>query len=340
MLLLALLACSGTEAPAASGGPPRAASVEVAPAREGQLSDTWSVLGELRALERAELAAGASGAVEKVTAREGDAVAQGALLVEVDAALAAAELAAAEADEKRLKAELDQAKSTLSRVGRVESGVLAANEVELTRTRVASLEAEAEGARARARLAGARLGRHRVRAPFPGIVAKRHVDPGDWVDPGKPVLDLVRVDTVEVRVDAPLDLAKRVAVGDSVKLGSAAGRIVGVVPALDPVSRTAVIRIEPDGPLAGLVPGSPVEVAFDVEMSGGVVVPRDAVVPGPTDSRVFKVEDGAAHAIPVQTLATTADEVLVQADGLAPGDLLVVRGNERLRPDQPVTVLP
>ncbi|MEZ4318737.1 MAG: efflux RND transporter periplasmic adaptor subunit [Myxococcota bacterium] len=339
MFVLALIACTSAPPDAAPPAGPRAASVEVAPAREGSLADTWSVLGELRALERAELAAGANGAVERVTAREGDSVSQGTLLVEVDPSLASAELAAARAEERRLTVELEQAKSTLGRVGRVQDGVLAANEVELARTRVAALEAQVAGATASAGLAAAQLARHRVRAPFDGVVSRRHVDPGDWVQPGTPVLDLVRADAVEVRVDAPLDLAKRVHVGDVVRLGTATGRIAGVVPALDPVSRTGVIRIEPEGPLDGLVPGSPVSVGFDVQMSGGVVVPRDAVVPGPTESRVFKVVDGAAVAISVVALATTADEVLVQSDQIAPGDLLVVRGNERLRPDQAVQVL-
>ncbi len=319
-------------------------NVEVAPAREGQLSDTWTVLGEVRALERAELASGASGAVQKVSAREGDAVQKGALLVEVDPDLALAELSAARAEESRVRAELELAKQTLGRVGRVREGVLAESEVEQTQTRVTALTAQLEGASAAARLAGARLGRHRVKAPFDGVVARRHVDPGDWVDPGVPVLDLVRADTVEVVVDAPLDLASRVQVGDTVRLASdrATGKVVGVVPALDPTSRTAPIRVAPDAPIAGVVPGSPVQVGFDVAMSGGVVVPRDAVVPGPTESRVFKVVDGTAHPIGVRTLANTADEALVEVTGegsLTAGDQLVVRGNERLRPEQAVTVV-
>jgi RND family efflux transporter MFP subunit len=318
-------------------------NVEVAAAREGQLSDTWTVLGEVRALERAELAAGASGAVKSVAAREGDAVGEGALLVEVDPDLAVAELAAARAETARLEAELTLAKQTLARVGRVADGVLAASEVEQTETRVTALGAQLEGAKAAERLAGARLGRHRVRAPFDGVVARRHVDPGDWVDPGVPVLDFVRADSVEVVVDAPLDLASRVRVDDVVRLaGQATGRIVGVVPALDPTSRTAPIRVAPDGPIEGTVPGSPVQVGFDVAMSGGVIVPRDAVVPGPTESRVFKVVDGTARPVGVRALANTADEVLVEVLGgatLAAGDRLVVRGNERLRPDQAVTVV-
>ncbi len=339
MFLLALIACLTSDPTAGADGPPPV-SVEAAEAREGSLSDTWTVMGELRALERAELAAGASGAVQRVSAREGDRVESGAVLVEVDPSLASAELASAKAEARRVGAELEQAKTTLQRLSRVATGVLAATELDEAKTRVGALEAQEEGAAATVRLASARLGRHRVVAPFPGVVSRRYVDPGDWVDPGRAVLDLVRTDAVEVRIDAPLDLARRVSVGDAVQIGAESGTVVGVVPALDLVSRTGVIRVKPDGPLPGLVPGSAVSVAFDVQMSGGVVVPRDAVVPGPTDSRVFRVVDGKAQAVTVVALATTADEVLVQSDLLSPGDLLVIRGNERLRPDQAVQVQP
>lgn len=339
MLLPLFIACTPAPTPPASAAP-KPASVEVARVREGQLSDTWSILGEVRALERAELAAGAAGAIQLVSSREGDAVTEGSLVVEVDSGLALAELATAKAEEHRLGAELAQAKRTLARVGRVVDGVMAANEVEQLDTRVKALEAQVEGAEANARLAQAKLNRHRIRAPFAGVVSKRHVDPGDWVNPGTPVLDLVRADTVEIRVDAPLELAQRVHVGDTVNLVDGAfGKVVGVVPALDPISRTSVIRVAPTGQIAGLLPGSSMSIDFNVQMSGGVVVPRDALVPGPSETRVFRVVDGTAQVIVVRTLATTAEEVLVEAEGLAPGDMLVVRGNERLRPDQPVQVL-
>lgn len=338
-MLLILMACIGAESASTSSsqGPPPAV-VEVAPVRAGTLDDRWPILGEVVALERAELAAGASGAVEKVTVREGDTVAKGDLLVEVDPALAVAQLRSAQADRDRASAELQQAKQTLARVSRVEAGVMAADEVERTRTQLQSLEAQHARAEAQVQLASATLGRHRIRAPFGGVVARRHVDPGDWVDPGRQVLDLVRTDPVEVRVEAPLELAGHLERGARVELGGSGGEVVGIVPALDPVSRTSTIRIRPDDDLATAVPGRAIEVVFGVEMQGGLLVPRDALVSGPTDQRVFEVVEGVARAVTVEVIAKSADMALVRGEGLDDGDLLVVRGNERLRPDQPVRV--
>lgn len=336
-ILIALIACS-TPTPEGAGKGPPSALVEVGAVRIGALADTWTLTGEVTALGRAELAAGASGTVERVLVREGDSVTAGEVLLEVDAALARAQKGTADAAVLRAEAELDQLKRTLERVGRVTDGVLAADEIDQTRTRATVAEAELAGARAAARLASAQLGRHRVRAPFDGVVSRRRVDPGDWVDPGEPVLDVVQLDGVEVRVNAPLQVATQLRAGDTVTFGAGTGTVLGVVPALDPTSRTSLVRIQPNQPLDGHLPGSSIDVVLDLEMSGGVIVPRDALVTGPTETHVFKVVEGTARSILVTPLTRTADEVMVTADGLAAGDPVVIRGNERLRPDQAVRI--
>lgn len=338
-LILFIVGCATPDATPTSG--PAPAAVSVSPVREGQLSEDWTLPAEVRALERAELASGASGEVVRVTVREGDSVARGTVLVEVDSDVAAAQVSAARAEARRLQADLAQAERTLGRLSRVDATVLAASEIEQAETLVTTLQAASDGATAQARLAEAQLSRHRVTSPFAGIVAERHVDTGDWVTPGTRVLDVIRTDSLDLRVDAPVELASRVQVGDSVRLGaSGVGVVVGVVPALDPVSRTAPIRVSPSGDMSGLIPGSTVDVVFDVQVSGGMIVPRDAVVEGAVDTRVFRVSDDSAEPVVVRVLAKTATEALVSAEDLRAGDPLVVRGNERLRPGQRVVVRP
>jgi len=339
LLLVSILGC-GSGADGAVGEaapPPPAVPVEVARVQGGGLSSEWTVSGDVRALERADLAAGAEGAITRVTAREGDTVAPGELLVEVDADIARAEVRAARASRQAAQARRDRAAATLGRVRKVERGVLAVDEVDAAEAELAVREAELAQAAAALSLAEARRARHQVVAPFPGTVGRRLVDVGDWVSPGVPVLQLIRIDGVEVVVDAPPDLARAVSVGDAVQIADRPGAVVGVVPALDAATRTARVRVVPEEP-GELVPGAPVEVTFAVERSGGLVVPRDAVVETADELRVFRVVEGTARPVRVDVLASGGAELLVEADGLAVGDVLVVRGNERLRPEQPVTV--
>jgi multidrug efflux pump subunit AcrA (membrane-fusion protein) len=70
------------------------------------------------------------------------------------------------------------------------------------------------------------------------------------------------------------------------------------------------------------------------------MIPKDALIPQPQGGgRIFKVTEGRAVPVPVEILGAYGDRYAVKGGGgnLAPGDRVVVRGNERLRPGQPVT---
>lgn len=350
VLLSLLFACNESDpagAQAAKEGLPPA-RVEVAAARDGELDEAWTTLGEVVPLARSELAAGAAGPVERVPYREGDVVAEGAVLLEVSSAPAAARVQAAQADVARAEAELGQGRSDLSRLERVDARVLAAAELDAAQTRVAVLEAGAMAARAALAEAGVSLARHRVLAPFPGVVTARHLDPGDWVQVGTAAVDLVSAHAVEIRVDAAWELAGRLAPGDAATvLGDdraveADARVVAVVPVLDPATRTSRIRLAPaDDPAPDwLRPGAPVEVRFAVVALGaGVVVPRDALVLAPGSAKIVKVDpDGNAVHVDVVVVASGEHDALVQAADLQPGDQVVTRGNERVRSGQPLLV--
>ena len=333
--------------PAPNAGAAPATPVEVAVARDGDLTDDWKFLGEVRALARATLAAGAAGAVRSVHARVGDAVPRGALLVEVDPDLASARVRTTRADLLQSREALAQAEREVRRLTGLSADVIPEIERERARSRVRELGAQTQAREAALAQAQAELSRHRVEAPFDGIVAERRVDTGDWVSPGDPVLELVSTGEVEVIVEASRVLLGATKPGDSVDLvageNSATGRVTGLVPALDPVSRTLRIRVVPNGPIDWLVPGDTVSVAFTIRRAsrGGVIVPVDALVGTGPSARVVRVDaEERAAPVSVEVLAQSGGQALVKGDGLVAGTRVVVRGNERARPGQPVTVMP
>lgn len=345
LTLTLLTACKAADEPAAgapTAPPPKPAQVRAAPAEARTLEDTWRFLGEVRASARASLSAGAPGAVARVRVRVGDAVTQGQLLVEVDPELAAARVATAQAQIDAHTEELAQARREVERLAGLRANVVAEVERERAGSRVKSLEAQQAALQAALQEAEATLALHRIRAPFDGVVAERRVDPGDWVQVGTPALELVATEAPEIIVDANRALLGHVKVGDPARLlgrDEVAARVAGVVPALDPVSRTLRVRVTTTEAAPWLLPGDSVEVAFNVALSGeGLVVPNDALLVEPTETRVVKVVDGKAVPMKVEVLAKAKGTALVRAEGLAEGDLVVTRGNERLRPGQPVEV--
>jgi len=345
LLVLAALGCE-REAPAKTGsdGPPPA-RVRVGEVRSGSVVAQWSFLGDVSALQHAELAAGASGEVRRVLVRVGDRVKRDDLLVEVDPSLATARVRAASASKEAGAAQLERAKRDAERLSIAGPDIAARAEIEQAtseRKRAVAERGRLKAAEAEAR---AQLGRHRVTAPFDGIVANRHVDPGDWVDPGVQVIELIDDRDVEVLTSVPPDVASLLSVGRKASLGrkgqTTPATIVGIVSALETESRTVRLRLVPDESTEWLLPGAAVDVRFTVERSepGALVVPRDALVYGIANIQVVKSVDDKAQPMPVEVVALGRDEVLIRAEGLAAGDSVVTRGNERVFPGQSLIVL-
>jgi RND family efflux transporter MFP subunit len=319
--------------------------VRVGEVRSGSIGAQWSFLGDVTALQHARLAAGASGEVRRVLVRVGDHVKRGDLLVEVDPSLATARVRAAAASKEAGAAQLERARRDAERLSGAGPDIAAAAEIEQATSEKKRAAAERERLKAAEAEARAQLGRHRVTAPFDGVVANRNVDPGDWVDPGVEVIELIDDRGIEVLSSIPPEVATFLSVGDKASLElkgrTTIATIQGIVPALDTQSRTVRLRLVPDEPMAWLLPGAAVDVALTIERSeeGAVVVPRDAIVYGIASVQVVKSVDGKAEPVPVEILARSQEEVLVRSESLAPGDSVVTRGNERIFPGQPLIVL-
>jgi RND family efflux transporter MFP subunit len=334
------------------GGEPPPAPVAVATATEGELIDEWVFVGEVRSLRSAELALGAGGEVVILDVREGDRVGVGDLLVEIDRRQASAQLSAAVSSRRESERELEQARREAERAARLGSGVIASEEIEQQAVRADSLEARKLRLAAEIRAAKARLSDYQLYAPFAGVVAARYADLGQWLNPGETVLELVAIDEVEILVDVRPELIPHVSVGTKASLRPAGGlggseapaEITGVVPSLDPATRTLKIRLRSLESRPWLLPGAPVDVAFAVRFASadidrGVIIPRDALVLGAVDTRVIVMADGQAKSVLVDVHATADERALVSGEGLQPGTVVVTRGNERLRPGQAIRVI-
>lgn len=333
---------SSPAAPKSEARPP--ALVKVAPVEGGTLRQPWRFAGEVQASARSELAAGASGAVWRVTVREGDRLERGQLLVQVDDRLARAQAGVAQAEVSAAEQNLEQARIELRRLKSLREGLVPAIELDRAQTAVSVAEAQVERSKANLQEARARLALTAVRAPFDGAVVRRLVDPGAWVQPGDPVLQVVSSESPEIRVDASSRLLSQLEPGDMARGLRSGGesiplKVLGVVPALDPVRRTVRIRLRPEDGSVRLVPGAAFDVEFDLKIDeAGVIVPRDALLVSPSEVRLAKIVDGEAEIFPAEVVARGSTVALVRSDRLQVGDQVVVQGNERLRPGQVVKV--
>jgi HlyD family secretion protein len=188
--------------------------------------------------------------------------------------------------------------------------------------------ADAEAARLRSLLEYRYL-----RAPFTGVVSRRGIDTGHFVQPagaGKSdaLFTVVRLDTVRVPVDVPEADAALVTKGAkaSVRIPAMAGaeftgQVNRTAEALDPGSRTLRVEIDLPNPDRKLRPGQYAYVRITAEMPPAWVLPANAVVKQADQTVCFLFRDGKATRLSIQPGRTdgTWTEVMRKQKAGAPG---------------------
>ncbi|MGI9509589.1 MAG: efflux RND transporter periplasmic adaptor subunit [Geminicoccaceae bacterium] len=355
-----LLALGMATAAIAQDGP---ALVQVDAVRIEPLDQTRPVLGRIVTKRQGEVAARVGGLVTRVDVDVGDRVTRGAVLVELDAEpvqydvdLADAEYDSALADQATAEAEIELLENELLRLDQLKGSAA------FSKARLDDKVRQIAVAKQRLGAATARLGQYRVKqhasrrnlqdmvikAPYDGVVTRRLVSPGAYVSLGEAVVALIDDSALEIEADVPVDKLGALEPGTELQATIAgktlAAVVRAVVPEENPLTRTRAVRFTPtfedpagEDQLGDLAVAQSVTLDIPVGRSREVAtVSKDGVIQRPNGAMVFLVEDAVATPRPV-SLGSAVDGRFEVLDGLGDGDLVVIRGNERLRPGQPVT---
>jgi membrane fusion protein (multidrug efflux system) len=324
-----------------------ATPVVVEAVRGYSLLESIQATGELEAVEEATLASEVAGQITKTHVEEGDAVAQGQALIEIDREKRSLELAneralVAEARESQLEMEREaQRIRTLH-----ERGVASDTRLDEVETQERRAQARLSGARAKLSLAERALRDSSVTAPFAGLVAKRVVSAGDYVTPGQALVELVALDPVKVVFSLAERDSGRVALGNSVRVRVAPypneeflAQVTAIAPRIDPKTHTLRVQALVENPQGRLKPGLFARVDLGVAQRENVpMVAEDAVLQRSDGSIVFRLADGDRVERVAVTLGSIHDARVEIVSGLAPGDRVIVRGQDGLTPQSKVSV--
>jgi RND family efflux transporter MFP subunit len=200
------------------------------------------------------------------------------------------------------------------------------------------------------------LTKHTVVARFSGYVTAEHTEVGQWVKQGDPVAEIAALDEVEVTAYVVEQFVPHIRAGMqvSVELPALAGRnftgvVSAVVPQADVQARTFPVKVRVKNEVTGNEPLIKSGMYVRVMLPTGTkqlatLVPKDALVLGGPQPTVFVVDMAAPNAQqgkarPVTVQLGIADGTWIHVTGaVTPGQLVVVRGNERLRPGQDVQI--
>ncbi|MCR9125467.1 MAG: efflux RND transporter periplasmic adaptor subunit [Rhodobacteraceae bacterium] len=359
-VLAAILLVLATPSPGPAQG--RAAAVGVQPVETRALAETVPVFAEVTTARDGAVASRVAGNVQQVHVLAGARVAKGDLLVELNDELLAilvaqseAQMAEAEAGIDTARVRVDRTTTAFQRVDAL-SGSASFSQGRFDDAQSDMLEARSQLAEAQARekssesrLAETRyqLERSRIVAPFSGVVIEVMTIPGAFIQAGTPVVRLLDTDAFEIEASVPSRYVTDLEPGQAMKGALETGDTVdltlrAILPLEDPSTRTRAVRFSAPG--LGQVRNVAVGQSLTVQVPVGaprdvLSVPKDALVQGRGGWTVFVAADGKAQPRPVSIGVPLGDRYEV-LDGLAPGDLVVVRGNERLRPGQDIAPSP
>lgn len=270
-----------------------------------------------------------AGTVVRVDVLEGQTVKAGqrlAVLFSQDALRVSSELAQAQAQAAAANAAAKRTKIL------AQEGIIAGARAEEAEARAAQARAVVGQNRRLLSSAGGATGRpgeYALRAPIAGRVSQLNLQPGGGLEAMAPAVVIDRDDRLWVEARLPAALIGKVVIGGAVEVEGLRGRIIAAGSAIDPRTRSAVLRAElPRG--SSLVPGRATSVTvLGKAPSGSVSLPRAGVVRLNGRDTVFvKTGNGyRAQAVVVQGLSSTRAVVT----GLKPGVLVAVAGVSQLK---------
>jgi len=185
-----------------------------------------------------------------------------------------------------------------------------------------------------------------IRAPFTGHVVETATEIGEWVRRGDGVARVIATDTVRVRVDLPERHIDQLRLGDQVDivvnaLGTTpfTGHITAILAEGRADSRTFPILIDVINADGRIRSNMSAQARFSVRSAAtALLVSKDALVNTPTGQVVFLAVDDKAVPRPVTPGLAFKGYIAVTGE-LQPGDLAIIRGNERLRDGQAIRVI-
>jgi RND family efflux transporter MFP subunit len=352
--------------------PPPPAEVGVLKPQQRRVTLYLELTGNTSAFNKVDLVARVQGFLEKVGYKDGDRVAAGTTLFEIERAPYETSLQIAEATVKQQEALLVQAEADLNRQLTLQQRQVASEaKLDESRSKRDSTVAALQQAKGQVQQAKINLAYTEIKAPFAGVVTARLVDPGSLVGAGGPtkLATLVQIDPIYVNFNVNeqqvLQIREQlrsqgltikdlgpipVEVGLQTETGFPhAGTINYIAPDLDQSTGTLPVRALLDNKQAVLLPGLFVRVRVPVQRDvESLLVPDRALGSGQLGRYVLVVN---AKNIVEQRPVETGDEVdgglRIIKGGLRPEDRVVVSGIQRAVPgsvvkpvDAPMAAIP
>ena len=328
-VLLLLSACGNSESKPTelAQRPEKIVQVAIEQVVARDMVESFSLPASLEAWEDLTLSAEIAGPVRKFNFKEGQRVSAGDILLEIDPETVQSNL-------NREQENYNVTKRKLKRYRDLSAeGLVSTQELD-------ELENSLIAAEAGLLATNLQLKKCFPQAPISGVVDKRYVERGEFIDIGKPLLRLVQVDKLKVIADVPEKDVPFLQVGQAVEVIPAIinnrnsetvlGEIEHIAYTANDMTRTYRTKIIIENAQGLLRPGMIVRARFVRQQLAQVVTaPLYSVLDRNGEKVVFVAENGLAKQLSVRT-GSSVEQRIVIVEGLEIGQELIVKGQQLL----------
>ncbi len=349
LLLAALAAACGPANARPDQPPPRPAPpVYVQPVETRTVLDRIRTVGQLEADEAVVLRSEIKGVVTTVSVDDGDRVVAGQTLFTLDDARARAALAEAEAQVEEIQANRAKAVDDLEQDRALRAqGILDAKRLRAAQSTYNALQAALVASEARVQQLRIDLADTVIQAPLDGVIGERRVYRGDYVEDGDALLEILRIDPLDLRFtvsEGRLAGVRHGARVDFIVAGFADevfhGEIEYIAPEADMASRNVAVKARVLNPDHRLLPGFFVKLqVISEERPNAVVIPESAVVLEGSQVYAYVLQSETVERRVVVLGLRTDDDYYEIHEGIAAGETIVVRGQYGLADGATVRVV-
>lgn len=305
------------------------------------LSEVVHLDGLIEAVQQSTVSAQTSGTVMELPFDVDDSVAAGDLIVRLEDSEQRSRLRQAEAGLAEARSGLQDARQQFSRIEAIhERGLVSRQEFDQARNALSASSARVERAEASVAEARKQLDYTRIIAPYGGILTERHVELGESVNPGQPLLSGLSLEQLRVVVDLPQQYASLARSERQATVTLSDGRVLETgeltfYPYANPDTHTFRLRLRLSEPNGSLFPGMLVKVGVPVASRDALWVPESALVKRSELRAVFVLDgQGQPRLRQVRVGSREGDRLEILA-GVSAGEQVVTNpsalvGSDRL----------
>ncbi len=335
-LLLLVTLVSACEKPAEPPSPPRPALVMIA--GRADINQSMVLVGEVKSRYESNQGFRINGKIVERKVDVGTLVKKGQLLVRLDIADSQLAASAATADVRAAEANYALAKSEVERQRQlVSKRFISQSALDKYEAELKTAEARVNQAKAQAAVSGNQSRYTSLVADRDGVVTQIRAEPGQVVEAGEMIAQIVDTQQIEVQVAVPESRMANVKVGDHVIItlwadhsNNYQGTVREIAPAADSTTRTFNVRVKFDHLDDKVRLGMTAGVRFAENMQEEIIVPNSAVTQKNGQTLVWVVDkNGIANPRPVSIGQFTEQGVAIK-QGVQTGEMIAIVGTHTL----------